>query len=119
MWGLEHSQRSPAPKKTVKSRIARYSYGIKCSQPFDYSKGHKIEDSFIDRKGEWRAKDQMIWKLKKGEKIEGGKELHVALTEYVQASILDVLLDDQTWDFSSTLYYCADDIPPTRAEPSK
>ncbi len=61
----------------------------------------------------------MIWKLKKGERIEEGREMHVALTEDVQASILDVILDDQTWDFSSVLHYCADDVPPPRAEPSK
>lgn len=119
MWGLEHSQQSPALKKTVKSRIARYSYGIECTLPFDASKGHLVKDRFVDRKGQVRANNQMIWKLKKGEKIAEGRELHVELTDHVQAGFLDVILDDQTWDFSSELYYCADDVPPTRTEPSK
>jgi hypothetical protein len=121
MWGLEHSQRagSPAPQKTVKSRIARYSYGIKCDKIFDSSSGHLAKDGYWDRQGQYRARDQMIWKLKRGEKIEEGRELHVALTEDVQAGFLDVILDHQTWNFSSTLYYCADPVPPTRAELSK
>jgi len=118
MWGLEHSERIPDPDKTVLSRKARYSYGIKCTERFDYARGHLDEDSFIDVKGERRARNQMIWKLTKGDTIEEGKELHLKLGQNVQASFLDAVLG-QTWDFSNTLYYCADDVPPTRAEPSK
>jgi len=119
MWGLEHSQRIPNSKKTVTSRLARYSYGIICSRPFDYALGHLYKDAFFNQRGEWLAKNQMIWKLKKGERIEEGKELHVELTQYVQASVLDTIRDDRTWDLSSELYYCAEDDPPTRSGPSK
>lgn len=116
MWGLEHSQphhaSGPSRPKTVVSRIARYSYGIRCTLPFDHSKGHLPQDRFMDVKGEWRANNQMIWKLRKGEKVEEGRELHLALTEHVQANFLDTTV----WNSSSTLYYCADDEPPPRLE---
>lgn len=116
MWGLEHSKKTPALKKTVKSRIARYSYGIVCSQPFDHSR-HLIQDRYVNVAGEYWAKDQMIWKLRKGEKIEQGRELQVTLTEHVQASWTS--LSEPEWQFSRPLHYCAENEPPTRRNSSK
>jgi hypothetical protein len=115
MWGLEHSHQNPARRKTVKSRIARYSYGVRCTLPFDHSKGHLPQDRFMNVKGEWRANNQMIWKLRKGDTVEEGREFHVELQEHVQANFLDT----GVWNSSSTLYYCAENVPPSRSENSK
>lgn len=71
-------------------------------------------DQFRDVKGELRANNQMIWKLRKGEKIEEGRQLHQPLTEHMQVGMLDTGL----YNSSSTLYYCADDDPPPRLESS-
>ncbi|KAF1348323.1 hypothetical protein EJ07DRAFT_160131 [Lizonia empirigonia] len=102
LWGLEHSQQNPAPSKTVKSRIARYSYGIRASLPFDESKGHLARDRFRDVKGMWRANNQMSWHLRKGERIEEGRQMHQTLTDHVPARVLETGM----WSSSSVEELC-------------
>ena len=65
MWGLEHSEHLTTTKKTVSSRLARYSYGIVVCQPFDSSK-HLLEDRIMHpSKGVWYANNQMLWLIKR------------------------------------------------------
>jgi hypothetical protein len=63
MWGLEHSENSTYTQKTVTSRIARYSYGIACSELFDQMR-HQVGDRFQSRSdGLMYANNQMRWLL--------------------------------------------------------
>ncbi|KAF2624867.1 actin-like ATPase domain-containing protein [Macroventuria anomochaeta] len=112
MWGLEHSQQNPSPRRTVKSRIARYSYGIVCTLPFDESKGHLLRDRIRGSRGEWRAANQMSWMLKKGEKVEEGRHIHQPLTQVVPVNLEGTGM----YNLWNALWYCADDEPPERAE---
>lgn len=65
MWGLEHSSHITSSKKTVSARVARYSYGIAVSEPFD-SSIHLTEDRFLDpAEGIYRATNQMKWLLRR------------------------------------------------------
>jgi hypothetical protein len=115
MWGLENSASNPASKKTVVSRIARYSYGVTFASPYDESKGHLVQDRRRGPRGEWRAINQMGWLLEKGDKVEEGRVLHIRLTANVQVSMLSSGMKY----FSDELFYCADDEPPSRREVSK
>ncbi|KAJ4993517.1 Hsp70 family chaperone [Stagonosporopsis vannaccii] len=114
IWGLERSQQTASSKKTVRSRIARYSYGIPCTVPFDESQGHQLRDRIRGSKGEWRAANQMSWMLRKGEKIEEGRRIHQGLTMVVPVN------DDEQGmhNLSNGLWVCADDTPPERQESS-
>jgi hypothetical protein len=115
LWGLEHSEKYPSATKTVTSRIARYSYGVKCSQLFDETKGHSIRDRRRGVRGEWRADNQMHWLLEKGDKVEEGRLLNVELSANVQVGLFSKGMEY----FSDTLFFCADDEPPSRGEISK
>jgi hypothetical protein len=65
MWGLEHSEHTPTARKTVSTRLARYSYGMAISTPFD-PKIHLMEDRILDQsEGIFRANNQMKWLLKR------------------------------------------------------
>jgi hypothetical protein len=65
MWGLEHSEHTPNARKTVSARLARYSYGIPVSVPFN-PKVHLQGDRILDNaEGIWRANNQMKWLLKR------------------------------------------------------
>jgi hypothetical protein len=115
LWGLENSEKYPSATKTVTSRVARYSYGVKCSQLFDETKGHSIRDRRRGLRGEWRADNQMHWLLEKGEKVEEGRLLNIELSANVQVGLFSKGMEY----FSDTLFYCADDEPPSRGEISK
>jgi len=65
MWGLEHSEVDPSVPTTVKSRIARYSYGICTAVPFIKGE-HQFRDRVTDPStGMPFAKDQMLWFIEK------------------------------------------------------
>jgi len=65
MWGLEHSEVDSSVPTTVKSRIARYSYGICAAVPF-LSGVHQFRDSYKDPStGVMLASNQMIWFIQK------------------------------------------------------
>lgn len=115
IWGLEHSEQSPATKKTVVRRIARYSYGLMYSVLFDESKGHLFQDRRQDPNGDWLAINQMGWLLEKGDRVEEGRLLHKRLTKSIQVSKLSTGMKY----FTDELYYCADSEPPSRYESSE
>jgi hypothetical protein len=115
LWGLEHSEKYPSVSKTVTARIARYSYGIKCSRLYDETKGHSIQDRRRGMRGEWLADNQMHWMLEKGEKIEEGRLFNIQLAASVQVGLFSTGMEY----FSDTLFFCADDEPPSRGEISK
>ncbi|KAF1830154.1 actin-like ATPase domain-containing protein [Decorospora gaudefroyi] len=112
LWGLENSEHSPSAKKTVRARIARYSYGLSCAKRFDESKGHRLADRRKCPDGLFRAINQMEWLLEKGDKVEEGKILHTQLVANTQVGLLSTGMRY----FSDELYYCGDDQPPSRKE---
>ena len=57
----------------------------------------------------------MSWMLKKGDKIEEGRRIFQGLTHVVPVSEQDVGM----YNLWNALWFCADDIPPDRADPSK
>lgn len=114
LWGLENAQSDLNKRKTVRSRISRYSYGIIVSREWDTAVGQLETDRIRGTKGEWRANNQMNWMLKKGERVEEGRTLHRDLFESVKVGFGDRGM----YQTLSTLSYCADDTPPLRAEPS-
>ena len=65
LWGLENSSDNALSRRTVQSRISRHSYGLCCAHPFDKIKGHLEVDRVRGTKGEWRAREQMGWLLRK------------------------------------------------------
>lgn len=114
LWGLENSSKTPSATKTVQARISRFSYGTVFAVPFDERKGHLFEDRRQFPNGQWMAGNQMEWVIEKGDKIEEGKHTTIHFSSTVQVG---------TWSrgdrpFSNDLYYCADDNPPSRKEPS-
>ncbi len=65
MWGLEHSEVDPSVPTTVKSHIARYSYGMCSAVPFIEGE-HQAHDRVTDQSsGMPYAKDQMLWFIEK------------------------------------------------------
>ncbi|KAJ4292499.1 hypothetical protein N0V90_009161 [Kalmusia sp. IMI 367209] len=112
MWGLENSPNSTYTKKTVKARLARFSYGLCYSVHFDESKGHLAKDRILGVTGDWMAKNQMGWLIQKGDRMEDGRILQKQLMNAVQVG----MLSRGTREFSKTLYYSADDEPPSRRE---
>lgn len=66
MWGLEHSASAAARgiPPTVRSRIARYSYGICMDMEFD-ARIHTSADGGYDDSGKYVAKDHMYWLIEK------------------------------------------------------
>lgn len=114
LWGLENAQSDSTKRRTVRSRIARYSYGIIVSREWDTAVGQLETDRLRGTKGEWRANNQMNWMLKKGERVEEGRTLHRDLFESVKVGFGD----HGMYQTTSTLSYCAEDTPPLRAEPS-
>jgi hypothetical protein len=114
LWGLEHSLQTPAPNKTVISRIARYSYGLICSQPFEESK-HLVSDKFRGKKGDWRADNQMIWFLRRGDSVKVGQHIHKSRSAYISAKSPGNGIHQE----SSVLYYSTDEKAPTRWNSSK
>ncbi len=139
MWGLEHADHfgtkahtneTPIPK-TVVSRLARYSYGSAFAlpyNPFVHLPKDKLQDPAT---GEWLAKNQMIWLLKRvraqrytlahtdealiipqGDEITDGDVRRVPYSEYV---------DVRMWhtgerSFSKTLQYSSAPTPPSRLD---
>jgi len=65
LWGLENSSGNALSRGTVQSRISRHSYGLCFALPFDKTKGHLEVDRVRGTKGEWRAREQMGWLLRK------------------------------------------------------
>ncbi|KAF2870470.1 hypothetical protein BDV95DRAFT_607638 [Massariosphaeria phaeospora] len=112
MWGLENSPNSTFTKKTVKARLARYSYGLSYAVRFDESKGHVLQDRRRFPDGVWMATNQMGWLIQKGDRIEDGKVMQEQLATPVQVGFLST----GTRPFSQELYYCADENPPPRKE---
>ncbi|KAH7125733.1 hypothetical protein B0J11DRAFT_506551 [Dendryphion nanum] len=112
LWGLENSKHNLSPKKTVRARIARYSYGFSFAAVFDESKGHRWEDRRQWPDGTWRAINQMGWLLEKGDKVEEGKILNMSLAAQVQVGMLSTGMRY----FSDELYYSSDDDPPSRKD---
>lgn len=111
--GLEQSQPDHVPSAMSRIsvlRTARHHYGIRCSLPFDESRGHSYQDRVRGPRGEWRADNQMIWMLRKGETIEDGRDIHQKLPHDARAGVLE----EKVYRTSDILYYCADDEPPTR-----
>jgi len=78
MWGLEHStpaarlerlgsrsSKEELPKVTVVTRIARYSYGVAVSWPFEPGK-HVLSDKVWDpASNSWKADNQVYWLIEK------------------------------------------------------
>ncbi|KAL1794655.1 hypothetical protein ACET3X_006471 [Alternaria dauci] len=109
LWGLEHSSHSDFTTPTVSARIARFSYGNRWDVPFDASRGHRE----IDRKKRpdgWYAEDQMNWLIKKGDRLEEGRKIHLSVGIDVQVGFFDTGIQE----FSQQLWYCAVDEPPQR-----
>ncbi|KAH7357222.1 hypothetical protein BKA65DRAFT_592706 [Rhexocercosporidium sp. MPI-PUGE-AT-0058] len=97
------------PPKVV-SRIARYSYGFPVSVPFDPSR-HLLEDRFMDdSEGIYRARNQMMWILEIGDKIEEGRVLARRVYDSVQVGFWDA--GDRK--FSTGLFCCEEAKPPPR-----
>ncbi|KAF2643572.1 actin-like ATPase domain-containing protein [Massarina eburnea CBS 473.64] len=112
MWGLENSPNSTYTKKTVKARLARYSYGLCYSVPFNESKGHLMQDRWRSPTGTWMARNQMGWLIQKGDRLEDGR----VMTEQISTPVQVSMFSSGTRAFLQELYYCADDDPPPRRE---
>lgn len=78
MWGLEHSTpprqvtsegnwapQEAKPEVTVKARIARYSYGVAVSPPFESGKHSPTDRRFDAASNSWKADNQVYWLIKK------------------------------------------------------
>ncbi|KAL2060461.1 hypothetical protein VTL71DRAFT_9492 [Oculimacula yallundae] len=101
------------PPKVI-SRIARYSYGFPVSVPFDPSQ-HLLEDRFVDEsEGVYRARNQMMWMLEIGDKIEEGRVLTRRVYDSVQVGFWDA--GDRK--FSTGLFCCEEAKPPARKNKS-
>ena len=87
LWGLEHSQRAQERKipPTVKSRIARYSYGIRMDMPFDSTK-HTELDRAPDSSGRNVAKDQMFWLLEKVSSPKPGEIMELTYGPFLRVT---------------------------------
>ena len=76
MWGLEHSDSSydvsrpdkpgyHAQSATITSRLSRYSYGMAFDEPYDH-RLHSNDEYYWDlATGDYLARDQMTWLLKR------------------------------------------------------
>lgn len=66
LWGLEHSEAAIAKgiPPTVRSRIARYSYGIRMDMEFN-SQIHSSHEGVYNESGKHVVKDQMFWLIEK------------------------------------------------------
>ncbi|KAL8743828.1 MAG: hypothetical protein Q9190_003853 [Brigantiaea leucoxantha] len=114
LWGLENSPQIAMSGRPVQSRISRHSYGVCFHTLFDKSQGHQESDRIRGSRGEWRAANQMGWFLRQGDHIREGR----TYGENLWASIQVGFFDSGNIDFSDQLYYCADDVPPSRKGPS-
>jgi len=99
-------------KDIVSSRKARRHYGTVMTQHWD-PLVHEERDKYWDDLTEtWRANNQFVWFVKKGETMESGK-----------AVLKDVCSDNEIRGIARTskLYFCDADIAPTvyRAGPSQ
>ncbi|ORY19539.1 hypothetical protein BCR34DRAFT_609684 [Clohesyomyces aquaticus] len=118
LWGLEHSsQGSQAP--TVKTRLARYSYGICRDLPWDpKNKSFSEQDKKKDTAhGGLLAKDQMVWFIEKGDPIEEGMLYRTQISQTVKTGVFRAMTFRQN-HFSQQLWYCSSNEPPTRQGPS-
>jgi len=117
LWGLEHSENALAKgiPPTVRSRIARYSYGICMDMEFD-RKIHASSEGGYDEFGKYVAKDQMFWLIERGDRMEHGRKVGRKMTDSVQIGWLHVLSGSKQ-DFHHTLWYCEKDPPPRRYDP--
>ncbi|MCJ1459513.1 hypothetical protein MMC28_009892 [Mycoblastus sanguinarius] len=111
LWGLEHSNlTSVISSPTVVSRISRYSYGMAFYRNYDASR-HLVEDRFWDTvEGKYKARDQMVWLMKRGEEVKEGRVLKTACYHMVQVGFWDSGLRT----FYTNLYHNEDARPPTR-----
>ena len=112
IWVLQQSQPDRVPSATSPIsvlRTARYHNSTRCSLPFDESRGHSDQDRVRGPRGEWRADNQMILLLRKGETIEDGRDIHQKLPHDARSGVLE----KEVYRTSGTLYYCADYEPPT------
>ena len=65
MWGLEHVERPDVlVKRTISSRLARYSYGIEMSHDFNI-RIHYPWEKWQHPWGDWLAQEQMTWLLRR------------------------------------------------------
>jgi len=110
LWGLEQNHAT-----SFISRIARISYGIVLSMPFNNSIHRTSEKVWDEAKSQWLASGQMKWLLKRGEEVVEGRVLEGPCYRSITISPSDHGNDD----FSSSLYYSdADTSPQRRSDPS-
>jgi hypothetical protein len=114
LWGLEHSEAAIAKgiPPTVRSRIARYSYGIRMDMEFD-SQIHSSHEGVYNESGKHVVKDQMFWLIEKGDRMEDGREVGRKMTNSVRIGRVHILSNSKQ-DFYHTLWFCEQDPPPRR-----
>ncbi|KAL1613681.1 hypothetical protein SLS54_010378 [Diplodia seriata] len=117
-WGLENADAVAVcpdrTNKTVVSRLSRYSYGVALSCLWDASI-HDEHDRYFDQaEGVYRARNQMRWLLKRGQKIKDGQVLKLSLYETVDVGCRDC----ERLTFTRCLYICGKDIPSKRQDSS-
>jgi len=138
IWGLEHSPRQAGRKvpPTVKSRVARCSYGIRIDEPWDWKKHWNLEHYF-NADGQRVAKYRMIWMIEKvsarsttfphlcsnlcyqgrrakhdqNDNIEQGRQCEWTKTEDVDVSWYH-LFSPSKKQFEHTLWYSESETPP-------
>jgi hypothetical protein len=135
-WGLERANDSmghAAKNSTVVSRIARYSYGFRVNQVFDPNV-HSFQDRWWDdERGQWMARNQMAWILKRvsctepetrltsdsrftqGQELRDGAELEYEVERTCKVGFWT----SGDLEFTSGVYHCALEKPPGRCNESE
>lgn len=91
----------------IASTVSRASYGIQFHTPF-LSSIHLEKDRFWDKhEGEYKARHQMKWYLKRGETVSKIKPLRASWYRLITRHDFDGTLEIY-------LYQCEDEEPPTR-----
>ncbi|RSL54238.1 hypothetical protein CEP54_009995 [Fusarium duplospermum] len=117
-WGLDYatqqttgSASSVSPAPTITGRISKYSYGVRLSVPFDDSQ-HLLADRFLDdASNKYYAANQMIWLLRRGERVNEGRVLSTKMFRSIYG--IGVSSNGKR-EFDQPLFYCQDNEPPTR-----
>ena len=91
------------PVQTVVSRIARNSYGIVGHHRWDANL-HDARDKFQDRKGDWRARDQVDWVVRKGDRIATGESRSRIMLSSVQHT--SMFWPVGSFEFVQRVYVC-------------
>ncbi|RDI80134.1 hypothetical protein Vi05172_g9924 [Venturia inaequalis] len=115
LWGLDSSRRPNdiIMPRMVSARLARYSYGICWDRTFDSTR-HRLEDRVVRLDGAVRARNQMEWLIKKGDKIEENQIISLNICNIIQGVGFKSAMMSSVSDFAQQLYYCAADVPPPR-----